>query len=188
MNRLRLTLSVLPAALFLLTTSARSSTLYGDTITCSATLFTCSSPTAVAGSGLEFTVTTFNFGDTLDADFTSTGLILSDPAAVGTGFNNVGFPVGFTLSFTDSTNAFTSATFLGGTVPGSFALNAGDVSISGGTVTINTNDVLFSGGDTDTIGLTTTSPVPEPTTAVLLGVPLMGLLWRRFREYGRSQT
>jgi hypothetical protein len=133
-------------------------------------------------------VTDLVFGNTLDADFTSTGLILSDPAAVGTGFNSVGFPTGYTLSFTDSTNAFTSATFLGGTVPGTFALNAGDVSISGGTVTINANDVLFVGGGTDSIGLTTASPAPEPATAVLLGIPFMGIFWRRVREYGRSQA
>lgn len=163
-------LMLLPAALFLLITSPAKADLTGDTLTCAATpsfISSCSASSAVDGPGIEFTLT--EAGNSLTADFGATGLVLTNPAASNTAFD-VTFGPGIFFNFTDSTNPFTSATFLSSTN----SLGAGNVSFSAGTLTLSVSGVTFTGGGTANIGLST---APEPSSYLMLGCGLLGLVF-----------
>jgi hypothetical protein len=178
-----LALTLLSSGLFLVTPAAQGASITGDTITCSTNaLFTCSGASAVDFPGVEFSLT--QGANTLTADFGSSGLVITDTAASNQSFTDT-FGPGIDLIFTDSTNPFTSATFISASAPTiGTGFGAGNLSFSGGTVTLNISGIAFTGGGTVDIGLTTgTATAPEPGTLALTGSSMiLALFWMRSRK------
>ncbi|MCU6454122.1 FxDxF family PEP-CTERM protein [Sphingomonas sp. A2-49] len=144
----------------------------GDRVTCTATAFTCAPAAAVVGSGIEFaygpTATPF-----LNLDF-SDGLL-----SVTGRFSSIQLGAGQSISFRDTTNAFTSATLLSNT---NSTLTAADVVFNNGLVTLNVAGRTFNSAGQLRIGLTTlATAVPEPAGWAMLiaGFGLIGFAMRR---------
>ncbi len=163
-------LTLLPAALFLLTPAAQATSLSGDTVTCGGTFsgLSCSPATTVVGPSVEFTLGRGGVSPRsyLSLDFSATDLLitaLSDPDWV-TNIN--------TLTFSDTSSAFPSATLLSSTAD---LFGAGNVSLSGGVLSISLQGTQFMAGQTVDIGLTGRgiTPAPEPATLGFLSAALI---------------
>jgi hypothetical protein len=177
-------LLALPAALFAFATPSQAS-LYGNTISCSGTGgITCSSPSATAGTGVEFTITDTNLspelGPTLfTADFTQNGLSLSVPGTPSTNGFTFLFLFGgsASLTFADNTTPFTSAALAssnGIDGPPGFTVSNGNFTLPFGPVE------AFQGGEINDFTLATaTTPLPAALPLFAGGLGMLGLLSRR---------
>ena len=144
----------------------------GDRVTCTATAFTCAPAAAVVGNGVEFAYgpasTPF-----LNLDFSQNLLSISGR------FASIQLGAGQSISFRDTTNAFTSATLLSNT---NSNLTAADVVFNNGLVTLNVSGRTFTSAGQLRIGLTTLAAVvPEPASWAMLiaGFGLIGFAMRR---------
>ncbi len=163
-------LTLLPAALFLLIPATQAASLSGDTVTCGGTftgLF-CHPATAVVGSSVEFTLGRggVNPQSFLSLDFDATGLLITALSDTdwATDIN--------TLTFSDTSRAFPSATLLSSTAD---LFGAGNVSLSGGVLSVNLEGTQFKAGQTVDIGLTGSaiSAAPEPATLGFMSAALI---------------
>jgi len=173
--------ALLPCTIFLITSPAQADSLIGDTVTCAATgqIPSCSQATSVVGTGVEFTIgnplppfgTQFFSVDYGTNDVVFTVL----PGGGGAFFGPA------TFSSTDTTHAFTSASLI--SVSGFFgSLSASNISLSGGTLTVNFHGTGGNDGDTFDIALSTTpvTTTPEPACTTLVGVGLILVIaWMR---------
>jgi hypothetical protein len=168
------------AAMILQTPSAHAATLTGDSITCSATGFSCSAPSAIDGTGVEFVLSDGAplFPDLLDADFTATGLILSNPSS-NDSFEDFG---NLSLVFTDSSNPFTYASLLSASRTN---FGAGSVSLSGGTLTLSVGYITFNTHASVDIDLVPPAATPEPSSLILLSTGILGVLGAARRRFVR---
>jgi len=138
----------------------------GDRVTCTASAFTCSPSATTVGSGVEFlygpTATPF-----LNLDFGNNLLTVTGR------FASIQLGSGQSISFRDTTNAFTSASLLTNT---NSNLTASDLVFNNGLVTLNVGGRTFSNTGALTIGLTTAAAaVPEPACWAMMIVGLGGV-------------
>lgn len=177
-------LTLLATALFLLTPAAQASSLSGDTVTCGGTfsgLF-CHPATAVVGPSVEFTLGRggLNPQSYLSLDFNATDLVITalSDTSWATDPN--------TLTLSDTSKAFPSAALLSSTAD---IFGAGNVSLSGGVLSVSLQGTQFMAGQTVVIGLTgaPVSPAPEPAVLGFMSAALIitGVFRMRNRKYSR---
>lgn len=152
-------LTLLPAALFLLTPAAWATSLSGDTVACGGTLsgLFCSPATSVVGPSVEFTL---GRGGVNPQSYLSLDLDATD--VVITALSDTDWLTSMNiLTLSDTSNAFPSAVLLSSTAD---IFGAGDVSLLGGVLSISLQGTQFMAGQTVDIGLTgsTISAAPEP--------------------------
>ncbi len=148
------------------TTVAHASTITGDAVTCAQTgggSFSCTPATAVVGAGTEFIVG--NSNPFIDVDFSGSKFNLT--------FERSASLLNTILQFTDTTNPFSSYTFLSQT--GITGFDPSKVSLVNGLLTVNLRGTVSAPGDGFTLELGTTNPVPEPSSFMLLGTGVLGL-------------
>jgi len=175
-------LTLLPATLFLATSPAHASTLYGDTITCGGNfsgLF-CGPASATAGPSVEFTLARggVNPAQFLSLDFGKGDLLIT--ALAGISFSNLD-----TLLFEDTSKAFPAESILSSTAT---TFGAGNVSLAGGILTVSLQGTQFAAGQTVDIGFTatTSSAAPEPGAVGFIAafMLLAGMFWMQsIREH-----
>lgn len=163
-------LTLLPAALFLLTPAAQATSLSGDTVTCGGTfsgLF-CHPATAVVGPSVEFTLGRggLNPQSYLSLDFDATDFLI-------TALSDTTWAADpNTLTFSDTSSAFPSAALLSSTAD---IFGAGNVSLSGGVLSVSLMGTQFMAGQTVDIRLTGSpvSAAPEPATLGFISAVLI---------------
>lgn len=171
-------LAVLPMAASLLAASASAQTV-GDRVTCAATAYFCSASFATVGNGVEFTYGPTATTAFLNLDFSSNVLNITSR------FASLQLGSGQSVSFRDTTNAFTSATLLANT---NSTLTASDIVFNNGLLTVNLGGRTITGTGQLSIGLTTfAAAAPEPATwgMMVLGMGAAGVALRR---RGRGTT
>ena len=154
--------------------STTYASLIGDTVGCSLNAlsgFTCSAPTAVVGTGLEFTV---GGGAFIDVDISASAIDLT--------FNVTGSLSGTIINLTDldfplAPGFITSATLLGTNAITGFT--QANLSTSSNSIAIDLIGTDFTQGATASILLNTTQSVPEPAVSLLLTLGLFGFACRR---------
>jgi hypothetical protein len=166
------------AAMILQAASAHAATLTGDSITCAAAGFSCSSPIATDGTGVEFILSDGGaFPDLLYADFTATGLILSNPFNVS--FEDFG---NRSIVFTDLSNPFTYASLLSAS---GTDLGQGSVTLSGVRLTLSLGGITFNPQASVDIELEPPAVTPEPSSLMLLSTGVLGVLGAARRRFVR---
>jgi len=170
--------ALLPCTIFLMTSPAQATSLTGDTVTCTVTgqIPSCSQATSVVGAGVEFTI-----GNSLSAfgtqffavDYGTNDVVFTTlPGGGGAFFGPA------TFSSTDTTHASTSASLI--SVSGFFGtLSPSNISLSGGTLTVNFHGTGQNDGDTFDVGLSTTpvTTTPEPACTALVGALMLVIAW-----------
>jgi hypothetical protein len=196
-TRISCLVALLPCTIFLMTSPAQATSLTGDTVTCAATgqIPSCSQATSVVGSGVEFTIGNYLPTGTqfFSVDYGTDDVVFTTlPHAGGAFFGPA------TFSSTDTTHAFTSASLI--SVTGFFgSLTASNISLSGGTLTVDFHGTGQSDGDSFDIGLSTTpvttpqeppvTTTPEPACTALVGVGLMlAIAWSKWKTASRPKT
>jgi hypothetical protein len=164
----------------LMTGTAAEAVLMGDTVTCSASGFTCSAPAATVGTSAEFIATGLLTNYTIN--FLSDGISLTSGA--------ISLPLslanGTSLSFTNMTSPFTGASLRSSTGL-SVSSATPIVSLVNGVVTVNMSNLALVGSNTILIATspsgTSSGSVPEPAAWVLMlaGFGLVGYTLRSQR-------
>jgi hypothetical protein len=180
---LRRILPALMLAGLALSPSAKAD-LMGDTLTCAATgNVYCNQSGSVVGAGVEFQITNGGATNDFSVDFGANDVLFTAETSLG-----VNVPA--TLTFTDTTAPFSSAslTSTSGSVSG---LSAANISLSGGALVIDMFDVSVNTGATFDIALSagaTTASAPEPSAFALLSAVLGAVCFlsrkRRFTHPG----
>jgi hypothetical protein len=152
------------AVLFLTVTPAHGTTLYGNTVTyqCLPNVEVECYPNTVMDDG--------SSAITIDVDNNpSFSALVGANDVLFTATASEDFGGDITITVRDVTQPFTGASLLSTTT----TFSPGDLSFSGGAVTVALSNISFSNGDTIDAGLTTDTP--EPSTIGLVAVASIAL-------------
>ena len=169
-------LAVATAAMLAATAPATAAPMIGDTVTCTASAFGCSTGKAIIGSGTEFTDGLGFAKPLLSFDFSSGFLKIS---------NLSGFDYGIAgrlkYSFQDLSHAFTEVTLMSDS--GFSGIGQANFAITEGVLSFASSSFSARKGAEMTLRLSTAGAVPEAATwaMMILGLAAVGAGLRRNR-------
>ena len=163
--------------------SGANATLIGDTVTCDvepASLYTCSSPTAVVGAGVEFVVDLVAAPPTFDIDIGASSISMTNTGGgLGAGAGELLTIGSLNWLGLASSSIIGVANFM---TAGTAGMEIGDISFAGDTIMIDF-DSGASWATDSYISFDLIFAVPEPAILSLMAIGLLGLgLVRRRRR------
>lgn len=142
---------------------ASAAELIDNTVSCTqvgaGSSFTCAPASTTVGAGQEFVAGNLPSQPAIGFDFGSNILSISN-------ILQADFSLGSTIiNFENLSNPFTQYSFVSSTITG---FDAGDVSLTGGVLSLNFIGTEWAARDSALLSIGTAAAVPEPTTWLLL--------------------